>query len=584
MFFLRPWWLLGLLAVAAAAWVSFRPARRVVVVGSTALWRDALASLDSSRRRKAHRVDASWLLLLAGAVAGVLSAAGPVVHYAAPARRVAIAVGASAELGGPGGAEELHQAVGALIDRLDGRDRVQLLLPLLLGGPSGWLAPADARRRTRSVLPLPVAADELVLPPPSPQAQHVYRFVPSGTSQESGPNVSIIELPCALPPVTLDDVGAAETSGGGAGVFAALKNNTASAQEAGIAVTGYDRNVSVVGSYSGQSRTIDAHGRAGFVAQAEPAEILVVSVTAPGGDSENGPYRAYLVRRPVIVRKVAMTGRDDPLLRRFVKVDPTLELIGEPRDADVVIANGVDAPADKPALVIDPPSPPAGWRRGDPAGPIVLADADKSADDPLVKDVALEAVAVRRVSPWIAGDQPTHKRLVSYKGGVLILRSRDRPGPGAPAARRIYVAFDLGTDNTNIAMTESLVIFLGGAMRWLSPGGRGRTTFDYVTPVRAGVNPDFSAVLGKIRPNGATALPGPGVYRDASGAFHAVSLPGLRAALPKTAPREAVAALALPSPRRLDSAVELWRVLAAAATVLWLLGWTLRATAGSPRV
>ncbi|MCY2926186.1 MAG: BatA domain-containing protein [Planctomycetota bacterium] len=145
MTFTWPFWFWAMSLVAAAAlWAMFRPSRKHVVVASLSLWQEALAATPLAGRR-ARRISWSWLLLLAGAVAGVTALAGPVVRPEAAARRVAIALRPSAELGGPAGLGELRHAVGALLDRLSGNDRVQLLLPAAAGGGGQWVSPAQAR-------------------------------------------------------------------------------------------------------------------------------------------------------------------------------------------------------------------------------------------------------------------------------------------------------------------------------------------------------------------------------------------------------------------------------------------------------
>ncbi|MBS3821139.1 MAG: hypothetical protein KGY81_05190, partial [Phycisphaerae bacterium] len=66
---LRPWWLMGLWPVAAAAlWALWRPGRQLIVVASTDLWQQAFAALSPSQRRATRRLSASWWCLLVGAL------------------------------------------------------------------------------------------------------------------------------------------------------------------------------------------------------------------------------------------------------------------------------------------------------------------------------------------------------------------------------------------------------------------------------------------------------------------------------------------------------------------------------------
>ena len=217
---------------------------------------------------------------------------------------------------------------------------------------------------------------------------------------------------------------------------------------------------------------------------------------------------------------------------------------------------------------------------------VVLADADASPDDAVMRHVDLAGVAVRRLAPWTADEPAGCKRLVSLAGEAVVLRTRDA-GPDA-GDRRIYIAFDVNLDNTNFAMTDAFVIFLANAARYLAPGGTAETIFEYQTPLQAGANADWSLLT---RPTG-TGPPGthtddprarralcrPGVYADTDGQLHAVSLVGLRPGPPSLpSPPEAVAALSLPTPRRTLGPVEYWPALTVAAVGLWLLGWAVRA-------
>ena len=143
---LSPWFLLALAPVAAAAiWSLLRPARQLVVVGSLSLWDKAAASLSSSARRRTRRVGASWACLLAGALLAVLACARPAWFTEAPARRLAIVAVPSAELAAGGGMDRLRGGVNALLERLSPADRVQLVLPDVLGGATDWLTAAEAR-------------------------------------------------------------------------------------------------------------------------------------------------------------------------------------------------------------------------------------------------------------------------------------------------------------------------------------------------------------------------------------------------------------------------------------------------------
>ncbi len=480
---LSPWWLLGLVPVAAVAiWSLLRPGRTVAEVGSLELWSRAAEMLPASHRRRARRATGSWVLLLIGAVAAVLAAARPAVYSELPARHIAIEVRPSAEIAGTASRAQLAEATAALLDRLNPTDRVQLLLPHLLGGASEWIGAAEARAKLQAVAEREVfaRADELSVPPASASAQRTYRFVAAGTKVTGGESVSIIEIPHSLAPVTVDALGAEELPDGRVQLFVALRNQTDSPWNGTVRTRAFPDGASWEAGPS-ESVSIGPGQRREFIYELAAVRALAVEAVSAGETPGTGSS-GYLARREAAIRSVAMVGPDAPHVRRYVEIDPGLLLIADPDAADIVIANRTDAPADKAALVIDPPSAPPGWRRAnDPAGPIRLADADLAAGDPVMRGVDLAGVVVRSVAPWIAGAAPAQVRLVGYKGDALIRRSEPSADAGA---KRIFVAFDLSGENTNFPTTDAFVIFLANATRWLGGEVRGRAVYSYVTPLR----------------------------------------------------------------------------------------------------
>ena len=144
MVFIWPLSLVGPVAAAAVAvWALLRPGRQEAIVGSLAVWQKALASLDRSAKRSSRRVSAAWLMLLGGAVAGILGLARPVFQTQGQTRNVAVSLAPSAELG-RAGLDEMTAAAGRLLARMDGGDRVRLVLPACLGGLTEPLSLADA--------------------------------------------------------------------------------------------------------------------------------------------------------------------------------------------------------------------------------------------------------------------------------------------------------------------------------------------------------------------------------------------------------------------------------------------------------
>lgn len=88
MIFLSPFWLLGLLPVAAAAIITFlRPARREVLVGSLVLWQVVVRVSDAGGTKTDRRIPPGWVLLLVGATLAVLALASPVWKHPPEARK-----------------------------------------------------------------------------------------------------------------------------------------------------------------------------------------------------------------------------------------------------------------------------------------------------------------------------------------------------------------------------------------------------------------------------------------------------------------------------------------------------------------
>jgi hypothetical protein len=578
---LWPWSLLALLAVGAAAlWTLFRPGRQLAVVASLELWQRAFDTLDRSQRRRCRRSDAAWVLLLAGAAAAVLGLARPVYRDVAGAREVAVAIHCGAELTGRDGTERMRAAVAALLERLDERDRVQLVLPVQLGGQSAWLSAREALRRVGGLTALAVATRELAFAEAPQSARHLYRFT-TDPGDVQGPDVTVIRLPSFLARIAIDAIGASPAPDGRAELFVALRNHGQAPWEGRLAV----RTAAPDGrpSPGGDSAVVVAPGGRRQILLRVPtgAAIEARLLDAAGKGVSGIGAAAFLVRRDRRAAKVAMVGRDHALLRRFVRVHPALELIGRAEDADVVIANGRDAPPGKAALVIAPPTAPPGWRLGDETASSVRLDAaDLAAADAVMRHVHLRAVAVRRLRPWVAQDPTRTVTLASYRGDALILRTvLPRGADPAIAPRRVYVAFDLSAENSNFAMTTAFPVFLAGVMDWLCPAAKAEASYGYVTPAQAGQQPGWEPVLPPAAveaPRPAAALPWPGVYRDAGGQLHAVSLVGLGGPIAAPGAADAAKRAELPPPGPVVAEAELWPLLAAAAVVLWLLGWALR--------
>jgi hypothetical protein len=608
MFFFRdPSWLFGLLPVAAvAAWSLLRPARQLATVASLELWREALDGLDRSRRSSRRRLTPAWALLLAGAAAAVLAAAGPTAEFSAPARRLAVAIYPSAEVASEEGMRLLRRSAGALLARLDARDRVQLILPYDATG-GDWISPPEAARRLDDVKPVPLPAVELALPAAGTAAQRVYRVAPAGSRIPLVAGETMIEVPAALPPVSIDALSARPRSAQGAAardanveVFLAMLNTSGGPRRPRWRLTAWDDG-GAADTRTGLLPALEAGERGMAFADVPAFRYLLAEVDGGEGSAAS---RAFLARRDEARAKVAIVGEDDPLVRRFIRVNPELAPAAGPEEADVLVCIGQDpvpaapgprAPgANKPALVIHPPSPPAGAAAGGAMANVVLREEEAAeAGDPLMHDVDLRAVAIRRVTPWRLGDKGIApgspagglKPLCAIRGEAIIARTAPELGgePGEP--RRVYIAFALDTQNTNFAATESFVVFLANAFRWLSPRQVGEARYEFLPPSRAARRDDWKPISagGAEGPAGAAGpdwakgpcLP-PGVYLDANGDCHAVSMVGLRPAPAAEDHLHAAADAPLPDPQPAETSLYLGPWLAMAAVALWLAGWGVR--------
>ncbi|MCY2925197.1 MAG: hypothetical protein NT031_07115, partial [Planctomycetota bacterium] len=159
--------------------------------------------------------------------------------------------------------------------------------------------------------------------------------------------------------------------------------------------------------------------------------------------------------------------------------------------------------------------------------------------DPVMRDVSLAGLALRRVRPWVRqGDAATGVELVRCPKGALILRSDPGAAGAAGEPRRVYLAFDLSAENARFDRPEMLPILLANATEWLL--GQKPLTATYETPAPT------------------------------------ANLTGLRAWPVTASPLELVARTPLPEPLPSRPDAPLWPVLALAAMTLWLGGWAAR--------
>ena len=576
MTFSVPWSLLGLAAVAAAAaWALLRPGRRLAVVASVRLWQEAIQSMDRSHRRRSRRVTASWLVLLLGATLAVLAAAGPVYHAQRPGRRVALVICPSAELAGEG-VKHLRAEASTLLGRLDDDDRVTLVLPAILGGRQPPVSPRRAADRLAYLAALPAERDETAIPPVEQAVQRTYELVPAGSPDPARPGVTRIEIPHPVAPAAIDAIGAVQLPGTGRmEVFLAATNRTAAAWHGRLVVTVRDVDRDDKRTFMDRPIRLAAGARGQWLQRGPSAQMVSAQLLADGKPLGSVAAAAFLVRRSAQRRKITLTGADEPLLRRYVQADESLVSVARPAEADIVVTNGESAPAGKAALVIRPPSPPAGWRWAKTAESAVLADAQVAVDHDVMRHVDLAGVQVRRLAGWESVGLSDLEVLVGRGGAALVLAG------SSGGVRRVYVTFDLAAENTNFALRQDFVVFLANVMRYLAPPGRPRAEFRHVRPTRAppAGGRDWKRLLGPdpdpfAGPDG--PLFAPGIYRDAAGQLHAVSLVGLAPAPPDRPRGPTADDVELPQPQPVGRQVALWPYLVAAAMAAWVIGWLLR--------
>ena len=568
-----PWMLLTLPVVAAVAiWALLRPDRPRVLVGSLSLWREALASLDAAGRRRARRVSLAWLCVLAGSVLAAAALARPAQHAARAMRHVSLIVSPSAELAGDGGAK-LRGAVSAFLGRLGPDDRVQIVLPAALGGAGEWLTAARAREQISDVKPLPARWDELTAPQSSADAQLRVAFVPAGAMTDKISADAIVEVPVSLPPVTIDRLAAAG-SDGQLQVFTSLRNHTPSPQTVSLDLAVFVGGLLATGGL--WDVTVPPQATLDVVRTAGPGEWVAVMVAQ--GDWPGDLVRAYLVHRPVVRRAVAMVGRDDPMVRRFIRFDPLLHLVSDVERADLVIAIGAEAPVGKPVMRL---GPPAGSSEGttEYRENVSLARASAAVDDDVMAGVDLSDVAIRRLPLRPSAVGRAGKRLVTVDGQAVIARSKPTLLSG-PSDRVINVAFDISPANTNWTLTESFVIFMTNAVRWLAPAGESDDHYGYLTSLEAGPrsNEAYRIAPSELLIDWADGFLSPGTFQVTEGEskrLMAVSLVGLRGGRPARPVAEQIAAVRLPAPAYADVGRECWPMAVIAAGLFWLAGWRL---------
>ena len=141
----------------------------------------------------------------------------------------------------------------------------------------------------------------------------------------------------------------------------------------------------------------------------------------------------------------------------------------------------------------------------------------------------------------------------------------------------MHLAFDLSENNCTLVRSEAYVVFVANVIRSLTPGSFEPEKYQCRSPLQTGLNPAWKRIAGDEsfdEPTlSAAGLTSPGVYRDAGGKLHAVSLLGLKSSRAAMRPEKAIGEIELPAPRISGQPMELWSILLVAAGLLWLAGW-----------
>ncbi len=558
-----PWSLLGGLAVAVAAALALRGGRRRrTVVASVTLWEPLRGSFAHAGLRRQRRWTVSWLLLALGAAAMVVALARPAVVASPPGQRVLLDVARTVELAGSEGAASLADEAERLLAAMEPVAGVSLRYPVQIDQPpAAGLSPSEAVSRLRRTLPIALQADDVSFAPRPGGREVVLRLGAAGLTAAGADRV--IALSPRPRETVIDALAVEPIDENEARMLTGIRHRGRGrpARLEWIAWTGEDAEPS-----RRQLGAVDlpADGRIvveGPVRQARACAVVVRDT------SERPIAAAFLSRTRRPLWRVALAGEDDPLLRRFVGSDGQLELTASPEEADVIIARQTVVEPNRPALLIDPPRAPAGWRSAETAGPVLLAEADLAADHPLLEGVGLAPIAIRRARPWVSGGRSELQTVVTFDGQGLVL-AREGPGP-----RRVWMAFDLAAANTNLAVRPAGVILLANAVRWLAPRDDARDDYRAMEPLSAPAS-TIRPVLSDPSCDWAVGLPGPGIYRDADGTLLAVTAPSEPF---DSLPAEPEGTAWVPGPARVGpTPTELWPWLAGAALLLWLGGWALR--------
>ncbi|MBT3277948.1 MAG: hypothetical protein HN909_04995 [Phycisphaerales bacterium] len=410
--------LLVLPIVAFVAWLVLRrPGVRVESAGSLRLWREVLAS-GRGGESTLRRATWSWVLLLVGAVAAVLAAAGPEIEFQTTAKPVFVRVA--------------HQQ---------------------------WIAP-DALAEAKSILETRYAPSAVYFNDSPTLDGRTFQLRPA--TRETAPD-GWIALPANVGSVTLEQFGASVAgptrTEWGVKALVTLRNWSTKPQNVTFHLPPeepfdgeHDRTVTIEPLSTKSIFPLVAHKGDSFTVSAKIANVPLF--TAISREQSAQPIR------------VAVVGTDSPWVRRAIHAAGAT-LVATQKEADVVIAIGQPAPADKPSLTFGVEHSVLGWQAHETyQDAAVLKSASWPQADALTTGLNFSPVAVATLCGWYETDISRGRSLLTLNKRALILQSE----PDAPM-RQIAVTITPDPEESNWPLTPSFALFLDRAMGWLAKRG-----------------------------------------------------------------------------------------------------------------
>ena len=452
--------------MAVAVWVLLRPSRVQATVATFRFWNAAAADTQQGMKQRFARVRLSWLVLLLGALAGVVAMAEPTRFTDQPHRTIAVAMVCSAEMAyAPVDGED---AVYQLYERLDPGDLVARVYPQAMSQwnrrweilPSGDVDFAFMSQHVVNRTAGRVAMSEI----PDDVQQTIW-FVPSGFTPATRPGDSVVSIPYELPAVTFEAAGATQATDGTA-VYVRLRTRN----------PGTPANLMLVA-------TPKPAGEAITVMVEYDVTPVQASLTLPKGDSppqrvelsvRNGAgselARATLTAWRQAPIRIALLGTPSAVLDAYLASDPGVLRVASAEEADIVIAQGVAAmQTGKPTLWLNPPKPPSGLSGASELVESTLASVAVT-DAEFGDGVSWASMALRTAA--LLKPAEMNDRWITVvavgDGGLIFRTAPERSSP--PARREVAWTFSLSPRNTNVESSPAFAVLLANTCRWLASG------------------------------------------------------------------------------------------------------------------